>query len=1251
MLLVCCRGGNKKARRVIAQRLRTRGAFTGGGSVRLRRFFATGKAAKKGKDAPKDNKNKYGATLNLPKTQLPIRASASVRELEFQSTVCDKLYQWQLEKLSSDEKVPVFTLHDGPPYANGDLHMGHAMNKVLKDIINRHKLMTGHRIEYTPGWDCHGLPIELKATDKDSKLPALELRRRASQFAKDGASWEIGATTTAQWTLRLACERGCSDDNCISLYEARQLGVFMKMVDSGLIYRDMKPVHWSPSSQTALAEAELEYKEDHISPSVYVTLPLLGELPRLNQQDSDGGMRTGKTAEELPPPRLLIWTTTPWTLPANEAVCYGEDITYAWCTIPSPPPSHSPVVDADAASSSSSSSSSSSFIVALDLVDTLAGVLELPLHVEGLVRGSELKGCFYHHPFEEDRKCPLLPGEHVTSEDGTGLVHIAPAHGMEDFLVGKSFGLDVKSLVSADGTFTDKAAKGALTGQHIHGGGTDTIKQLLRTKGLLLKERSYCHRYPYDWRTKEPVVQRATKQWFANLDQIGDLAVSLSFFVSMYFHITSLTRDALDSVSLVPEGSQSRMRAMLSSRKEWCISRQRIWGVPIPAFYDAVTDEPLMNSATIQSVMEKFQQYGSSSSDCWWTLSVDDFLGEGMGSKYVKGADTLDVWFDRYMIKKFEKHGDDDDEDELNAPVSNKHNDDGANLVNLPSYFDNPLSSPPPPSGVSWDSVVRGKGLNFPSDVVLEGSDQHRGWFQSSLLTAVAVSNAPEAPYKTVITHGFVLDEKNRKMSKSLGNVIYPSQIVDGTAPSEVTDEKANPVKDQHQEEQHESDGSGKKKRKKKKKKKKSEQSPASRMPSALGAMERNIRAMIGRQAPHWCVWTSSFVVIVVREQDGRESKGTLPFVDAYLLHLLNETCNEIDESYRNYSFAQAVSIATHFINSRLSSFYLDTSKDRLYADSKASFQRRSAQFVLARVLEAICCSYPAEITVILERIMGDSLRRCHLSLIPFFPCMVRSQNLLKALAPVIPHVAQEIYEFTPKAIVDGFKGGLGGGGCYGARTQEELRCIFTHGWLANEESWHSKEIAGQMEGLEVLMEEANRVLENARERELIRSSLEAEIEVTTNGKAFFTLLESLQENKQLSSLMRSSHAIVSFGEEGSLQLPGTEGEGEGGGGGVGGRGMDECDEKMERKGDTTARTREHQSPPLFKTFRIEGQLYAADVKVEVRAAKGSKCPRCWNIGGASKRSIVILHQARMYATVAQTFCKSMNITTVEAHV
>jgi isoleucyl-tRNA synthetase len=620
----------------------------------------------------------YKDTVNLPQTKFDMRANAVKREPELQKFWAE---QQIYEQLSQKNPGDLFILHDGPPYANGALHIGHALNKILKDVINKYQLLQGRKVRYVPGWDCHGLPIELKVLqtlkpEERKQLTPLTLRQKAKEFA-------LATVDQQRRSFKRYGVWGDWDHPYLTLtpdYEAAQIGVFGEMVLKGYIYRGLKPVHWSPSSKTALAEAELEYPEGHTSRSLYAAFEVLN-------LSKDLQMPLDPFLGEL---GVAIWTTTPWTLPANLAVSVNPDLVYAVVEVGENAPGRFKYL-----------------IVAKDLVDRLSEVLGTSLEVKATMMGRLLEHCTYRHPLYDRISEIVIGGDYVTTDSGTGLVHTAPGHGQEDYLVGQRYGLPILSPVDDNGNFTEEA--GQFQGLNVLGDGNSAVVEALKEARSLLKEEPYVHKYPYDWRTKKPTIFRATEQWFASVEGFRDQALK-----------------AIKEVKWIPEQGENRITSMVTERSDWCISRQRSWGVPIPVFYDEETGEPLLNAETIAYVQAIIAEKGS---DAWWKLSVEELLpAKYHGRQYRKGTDTMDVWFD---------------------------------------------------SGSSWASVVQEREeLRYPAEIYLEGSDQHRGWFQSSLLTSVAVNN--HAPYKIVLTHGFTLDEQGRKQSKSLGNVVDPMVVIEG---------------------------------------------------------------------------------------------------------------------------------------------------------------------------------------------------------------------------------------------------------------------------------------------------------------------------------------------------------------------------------------------------------------------------------------------------------------------------------------
>ncbi|KAK4586714.1 hypothetical protein RGQ29_023756 [Quercus rubra] len=804
-------------------------------------------AAKKGSEGAKQEDGKYKHTVDLPKTTFGMRANSLVREPEIQKIWDDnQVYKRVVERNNRGN----FILHDGPPYANGDLHMGHALNKILKDIINRYKLLQNYKVHYVPGWDCHGLPIELKvlqSLDQDARkdLTPLKLRAKAAKFAKQTVQNQMASFKRfgvwADWNnpyLTLDPE-----------YEAAQIEVFGQMAIEGYIYRGRKPVHWSPSSRTALAEAELEYPEGHVSRSIYAIFKIVDTPPT----------SSGFLKEFFPDLCLAIWTTTPWTIPANAAVAVNAKLQYAIVEVQS--------LSGDVSLSAGNKkqrlgnilkeSKKPFLIVASDLVPTLEAKWGVKLIIKKILSGSDLENCRYIHPID-NRECPVvIGGDYITTESGTGLVHTAPGHGQEDYVTGLKYGLPILSPVGDDGKFTEEA--GQFSGLDVLGDGNIAVVNCLDEHLSIIMEESYEHKYPYDWRTKKPTIFRATEQWFASVEGFREA-----------------TMNAISDVKWIPPQSENRISAMTSSRSDWCISRQRTWGLPIPAFYHVQSKEPLMNEETINHIKTIIAQKGS---DAWWYMTVEDLLPEKYREKasdYEKGTDTMDVWFD---------------------------------------------------SGSSWAAVLgKRNGLSFPADLYLEGTDQHRGWFQSSLLTSIATKG--KAPYSSVVTHGFVLDEKGLKMSKSLGNVVDPRTVIEGgkntkEAPGYGADVLRLWVSSV--------DYTG----------------DVLIGPQVLRQMSdiyRKLRGTLRYLLANLHDWKADYAV----------PYHTLPMIDQHALFQLENVIMNIRENYEKYQFFKIFQIIQRFVIVDLSNFYFDVAKDRLYVGGTTSFTRRSCQTVLAAHLLSI---------------------------------------------------------------------------------------------------------------------------------------------------------------------------------------------------------------------------------------------------------------------------------------------------------
>lgn len=844
----------------------------------------------------------YKDTVNLPKTKFDMRANAVKREPELQKFWADnQIY----DRLSQNNPGQLFILHDGPPYANGPLHIGHALNKILKDIINRFQMLQGRKVRYVPGWDCHGLPIELKVIQgmKQStraSLTPLGLRHKARDFAlKAVEEQRQGFKRYGIW--------GDWEHPYLTMnpeYEAAQISVFGQMVLKGYIYRGLKPVYWSPSSKTALAEAELEYPEGHTSRSLYAAFGMTSLAPSVQLV----------LEPYLPNLSVAIWTTTPWTIPANLAVAVNPELTYTVVEVGGEKPKY--------------------LIVAADLVERLSDTLG-KLTVQATVLGKDLEHSTYRHPLF-DRESPIvIGGDYVTTESGTGLVHTAPGHGQDDYVVGQRYGLPLLSPVDDDGNFTEEA--GQFAGLNVLGDANQAVIDALTQVGSLLKEEPYVHKYPYDWRTKKPVIVRATEQWFASVAGFREEALR-----------------AIAGVKWIPRYGENRITPMVSERADWCISRQRSWGVPIPVFYEEETGVPLLTAETMAHVQAIVAEKGS---DAWWEMSVNELLPEQYrNGNYRKGTDTMDVWFD---------------------------------------------------SGSSWAAVLQQREeLQYPADIYLEGSDQHRGWFQSSLLTSVATNGC--APYKTVLTHGFTLDEQGRKMSKSLGNVIDPSVvIVGGKNQKEEPPYGADVLRLWVSSVDYSSDVTISK-----------------NILKQMGDVRNKIRN------------TARFLLGNLHDFNPDElvQYELLPELDRYMLHRITEVFTEVTEAFKSFQFFRVFQLVQNFCVVDLSNFYLDIAKDRLYISASNAFRRRSCQTVLFVALE----------------------------------------NLVRAIAPILCHTAEDIWQYLPY--------------------KTPYKSVFEAGWVKLEENWRKPELTESWQQLRQIRTEVNKVLEQARADKMIGSSLEAKV-------------------------------------------------------------------------------------------------------------------------------------------------------------
>ncbi|KAF2666627.1 isoleucyl-tRNA synthetase [Microthyrium microscopicum] len=786
--------------------------------------------------------------LRLPRTTFPARPPLPSPYLR---AATSDLYAWQ----SRQTERPRFLLHDGPPYANGDLHLGHAVNKLLKDFILRSKIARGYRVEYVPGWDCHGLPIELKAVksvkEGEAKNSAVNIRQTARRFA--AKTVERQKQSFQEWAVLGDWEK--SYRTLDSAYILRQLEVWKRLVDRGLIYRARKPVYWSAASGTALAEAELEYDEHHVSTWAFIRYPLADVSGSLKSLENVDWSNVG----------AVIWTTTPWTLPANRAIAINEAMDYCVVTL---------------------GKDKLQCLVATERLEYFEQNVHQDIEVVASgIPGSQLLDARYQNPFQQSRIQPFLHGDFVTSAMGSGLVHMAPGHGHDDYQAAKKHGLETSfAPVNGQGRYTDEAFPenpDYLTGKAVHGEGSEAVISYLttRTPPALLAKGQFTHKYPIDWRTKTPVIIRATEQWFADVGSIKSAAI-----------------ESLSSVNFVPKSGRSRLEAFINSRSEWCVSRQRAWGVPIPALYrtDTPDSEAVMTVETIEHIMQVIKERGV---DAWWKDAPDDraWIPPKLEGSYIRGTDTMDVWFD---------------------------------------------------SGTSWMALQeQGK---MPADVYLEGSDQHRGWFQSSLLTHIAYrTGKPHAPFKTLITHGFTLDEKGQKMSKSIGNVIPPDDIINGKLVGKIAGKKGKGGK---------VDALG---------------------PDVLrywiASMDFTKDMTIGKEVLanvqnslvkvritlKWLLGVldsyepskipspelvdlfkldhNDFPSFWTMEQAREKIKEPFAIIDNIAAWSLSQTTHRVHTAYETHDFAQGIAAINAYINQDLSSFYFESLKDRLYAGTSTT--------------------------------------------------------------------------------------------------------------------------------------------------------------------------------------------------------------------------------------------------------------------------------------------------------------------------
>lgn len=756
----------------------------------------------------------YKNTLNLPETGFPMRGDLAKREPDMLKNWYDKNLYQKVREASKGKKT--FILHDGPPYANGTLHLGHAVNKILKDIIMKSKTALGFDTPYVPGWDCHGLPIELKVEGlvgkPNEKISAAEFRQACRDYAKEQVEGQkadfIRMGVLGDW-----------DNPYLTMNfetEAEIIRTLGKVIQNGHLYKGSKPVHWCLDCASSLAEAEVEY-EDKVSPSIYVRFAAVN-VAEVEEKFNALGKGQGALS-------AIIWTTTPWTLPSNRAIAMNAELEYQLVQL-----------------------GNERVILATELVQTVQNALGIEqIQILGSAKGGDLELIRFNHPFY-DFSVPMILGDHVTVDGGTGLVHTAPDHGQDDFVVSKKYGLEMAGLVANDGKFISStpffAGKGVFEAN-------DLVLEKLKETGALLKLERIKHSYPHCWRHKTPIIFRATPQWFIGME-------------TQDLRIKALSE--IKSVRWIPSWGEARIDKMVANRPDWCISRQRTWGVPMTMFVHNETEE--LHPRTLELLEDIAKRVEKAGIQAWWDLDPAELLGEE-AKTYHKVPDTLDVWFD---------------------------------------------------SGSTYASVVeqRPEFNGKSTDMYLEGSDQHRGWFMSSLMLSTATNN--KAPYKQVLTHGFTVDEKGRKMSKSLGNVIVPSEVWNKNGADILRLWVAS------------TDYTG-------------EIAVSHKILNSAGDTYRRIRN------------TARFLLANLNGFDPKNdlvNPEEMISLDRWAVSCALEAQNEIKEAYDNYQFHTVVQRLMRFCSIEMGSFYLDIIKDRQYTTKADSLARRSCQTALWHISEAL---------------------------------------------------------------------------------------------------------------------------------------------------------------------------------------------------------------------------------------------------------------------------------------------------------
>lgn len=801
----------------------------------------------------------YKDTLHMPKTAFEMRGNLPKKEPKFQK-------RWQEEDLyhkmlSKREDAKPFVLHDGPPYANGEIHLGHALNKIIKDVINKSKFMEGYKVPYIPGWDTHGLPIETAVTKLGydrKKMPLADFRKICYDYAMEQVKKQ------KEGFLSLG-SIGDYDDPYITLtkdFEAEQIKIFGKMAMEGLIYKGLKPVYWSPSSESALAEAEVEYK-DIKSPTIFVKFKVKDGKDLLSDEDS-----------------IVIWTTTPWTIPANKAIAVHPQMDYALVK-----------------------TEKGNLVMLEELVPSLMEKFKLDdYEILKTFNGKEMERITAVHPLYPEKESLVVTADYVTADAGSGCVHTAPEFGADDFYTGQKYGLPMDVNVDEQGLMTASAGE-RLEGLYVEDANKEVTKWLDELDALL-DLTFITHAYPHDWRTKKPIIFRATTQWFASIDKIRQELL-----------------DQIHSISWVPAWGEGRMHNMIADRGDWCISRQRAWGVPIPIIYGE-DDTPLMDPAIFEHVADLFGKYGS---NVWFEREAKDLLPEGYESEHSpngifrKETDTMDVWFDS----------------------GSSH------------------------TGALWD-----RGLEYPVDLYFEGSDQYRGWFNSSLIIGTAVYGS--APYKQVLSHGFVMDEKGEKMSKSRWNAVAPSQITKKFG-ADILRLWSTSV---------------------------DYQADVSMGDNILKQVAENYRKV-----------RNTFRFLMANLDNNQFTKEDLVPVeqlsklDQYILIRLQQVSDEVIKAYNEYRFADVVSLLTNIMTNELSAYYLDYTKDILYIEKEDDPQRRQVQTVLymaAEILAKLWAPILAHTAEEINDIMKFDEESIHLSAFTDTNFNIDSDQILKDMEKLL---------------------------------------------------------------------------------------------------------------------------------------------------------------------------------------------------------------------------------------------------------